>query len=160
MARDSFEQGLMPSIIDRLIDPESGGTAWRHGYGVDEMVDAVRRDLEELLNTRQSHGQAAELFSEVRQSVLAYGLPDITSLNSITLQQRAEIGRVIEAAVARFEPRLRDISAAMIEGGDGKERTVKFRIAARLNVDPAPDVAFDTILELTSGRYSVQPTAL
>ncbi|HEY1861005.1 MAG TPA: type VI secretion system baseplate subunit TssE [Gemmataceae bacterium] len=158
MARESFEQGLMPSIVDRLIDPDSGGTAWRHGYGVDEMVDAVRRDLEELLNTRQSHAGLAEKFGEVRCSVLAYGLPDLTSVTSITPQQRAEIGRIIEAAVARFEPRLRDVSASMIDPGDGKERAVKFRIAARLNVDPAPDVAFDTILELTSGRYSVQPT--
>jgi type VI secretion system protein ImpF len=108
------------------------------------------------LNTRQSHTGQAEAFSEVRRSVLAYGLPDLTSLNSITPQQRAEIGRIIEAIVARFEPRLRDINASMIDPDDGKERTVKFRIAARLNVDPAPEVAFDTILELTSGRYSVQ----
>ena len=156
MAREAFEQGLLPSIIDRLIDPESGGTAWRHGYGVDDMVDSVRRDLEELLNTRQSHTGLADGFSAVRGSVLAYGLPDLTSVNSITPQQRAEIGRIIEAAVARFEPRLRDVRAVMLDPGDGKDRSVKFRIDARLNVDPAPDVAFETILELTSGHYSVQ----
>jgi hypothetical protein len=34
--------GLMPSILDRLIDPESQGTVWRQGYGIDQMVEASR----------------------------------------------------------------------------------------------------------------------
>src|SRR5438876_836536 len=31
--RSEAEPGLMPSVLDRLIDPDSGGTAWRRGYG-------------------------------------------------------------------------------------------------------------------------------
>ena len=38
------------------------------------------------------------------------------------------------------------------------ERTVRFHIDARLCLDPAPEVAFDTILELTTGHYAVRPT--
>ncbi len=159
MAREEPQEGLMPSVLDRLIDPESGGTSWRRGYGVEQMVDAVQRDLEELLNTRQSTAGIPADFVEVHRSVVAYGLPDLTSLNAITPQQREDIGRVIEAVVARFEPRLRDIRATMVDAGDGKERTVKFRIDARLRVDPAPEVAFDTILELTTGHYSVKPSS-
>jgi type VI secretion system protein ImpF len=159
MASSDSEQALMPSILDRLIDPDSAGTAWRHGYGVDQMMDAVQRDLEDLLNTRQSHQGLPEGYQEVQNSIVAYGLPELTSLHAHTPSQRAAIGRILETIVARFEPRLRDVSASMIEAGDGKERTVTFRIAARLCVDPAPEVAFDTILELTTGRYSVQPTS-
>src|SRR5262245_50855738 len=48
------QQGVTPSILDRLIDPESAGTEWRHGYGIDQLLEVVRRDLEDLLNTRQS----------------------------------------------------------------------------------------------------------
>jgi type VI secretion system protein ImpF len=159
MARIDSQQGLMPSLLDRLIDPDSGGTAWRRGYGVEQMVEAVQRDLEDLLNTRQSHMGISPEFSEVNHSILAYGLPDLTSLNAVTSQQRDEIGRVLEASIAYFEPRLRDIRATMVDAGDGKERTVRFRIEARLCLDPAPEVAFDTILELTTGHYSVKPTA-
>jgi len=159
MSSSDSEQALMPSILDRLIDPDSGGTAWRRGYGVDQMMAAVQRDLEDLLNTRQTHMGLSDHYEEVRNSIVAYGLPELTSLHAHTAEQRAAIGRILEAIVARFEPRLRDINASMIEAGDGKERTVKFRIAARLCVDPAPEVAFDTILELNTGRYSVQPTA-
>jgi type VI secretion system protein ImpF len=95
----------------------------------------------------------------LHRSVYGYGLPDLTSLNAITPQQRAGIGQVLEDVVVRFEPRLRDVRAVMVDAGDGKQRTVKFRIDARLNVDPAPEVAFETILELTTGQYSVQPTS-
>jgi type VI secretion system protein ImpF len=159
MSSGDPQQALMPSILDRLIDPESGGTASRRGYGPEQMSDVVKRDLEELLNTRQSHSGLPAEFMELSRSIYAYGLPDLTSLNAITPQNRAEIARVLEAVVAQFEPRLRDIEARLIDVSDSKERTVKFRIAARLDLDPAPEVAFDTILELTTGRYSVEPAA-
>lgn len=151
------QQGLMPSIIDRLVDPSSGGTAWRRGYGVEQMVQAVQRDLEDLLNTRQTHGGLPEEFKEVHNSIVAYGLPDLNSLNAISAQQRQQIGRIIETIIARFEPRLKDIRATLVDGGDNKARTVKFRVDARMRVDPAPEVAFDTILELTTGHYSIKP---
>ncbi len=147
----------MPSIIDRLTDPESGGTAWRRGYGVEQMIEAVERDLEDLLNTRLSATELLGDFDEVKRSIVCYGLPDLTSLNAVTSQQREEIGRVIEEIIARYEPRLKDIRATMVDSGDSKERTVKFRVEARLSVDPAPELAFDTILELTTGHYSIKP---
>ena len=151
------QQGLMPSIIDRLIDPGSGGTAWRRGYGVQQMADAVQRDLEDLLNTRQSHIGLPPEFKELHNSIVAYGLPDLNSLDAITPAQRQQIGRVIETIVARFEPRLKDIKATLVEGSDNKARSLKFRVDARMRVDPAPEVAFDTILELTTGHYSIKP---
>jgi type VI secretion system protein ImpF len=151
------QQGLMPSIIDRLIDPGSGGTAWRRGYGVEQMVQAVQRDLEDLLNTRQSHEGLPPEFKELHNSIVAYGLPDLNSMNAITSTQRQQIGRMIETIIARFEPRLKDIKATLVEGGDNKARSLKFRVDARMRVDPAPEVAFDTILELTTGHYSIKP---
>jgi type VI secretion system protein ImpF len=159
MPRNQPEEGLMPSLLDRLIDPDSGGTVAKHGYSIPKMVDAVQRDLEDLLNTRKSDVGIPDDFVEVHRSIFGYGLPDLTSLNAITAQQREDIGRVIETIVGRFEPRLKDIRATLIDPGDGKDRTVKFRIDARLCVDPAPEVAFDTILELTTGHYSVKPSA-
>jgi len=156
MARENVEQGLMPSILDRLIDPESAGTAWRQGYGVERMVEAVQRDLEDLLNTRQVVIDVPDSYSEVIGSIVTYGLPDLASFNAITPEQRAEIGRTLESVVSRFEPRLKDVRATMISAGDGLERRVQFKVEARLCVDPAPEVAFDTILELSTGHYSVK----
>ena len=156
MPRPDPNLGITPSILDRLTDPESGGTAWRRGYGVEEMIACVHRDLEELLNTRSDTGLPAQ-FSEVRRSLVGYGLPDLTSLNAITPEQRRQIGQVIEECVAIFEPRLKDIKAVLLDPDGKQERNLRFRIEARLRLDPAPEVAFDTILEVSTGRYSVSP---
>jgi type VI secretion system protein ImpF len=157
MSRINPRQGLQPSLLDRLIDPEAGGTARRHGYSVEQMVEAVHGDLEDLFNTRLTNTDIPEDCPHVRRSLLGYGLPDLASLKAFTPQQRAEIGRVLEATITRFEPRLRDVRATPLNGGDTKERTIRFRIDARLCVEPAPEVAFDTILELSRGYSSIEP---
>jgi type VI secretion system protein ImpF len=147
---------LMPSILDRLIDPGSGGTLARRGYSVEQMIDAVRRDLEELLNTRRTNPWLPEEFTEVCRSVEAYGLADLTSVHAFTPGQRAAIGRLLEHAIEIFEPRLRQVRARLVESTDPGQRTVRFHIDARLALDPAPEVAFETVLELMSGRASIQ----
>ena len=122
------------------------------------MVDVVRRDLEDLLNTRQSsHGVPAE-FDEVQRSIVAYGMPDLTSRST-----------PITAAAARGDrPRAGDGWSSSSSRGCAtcgprwsraatpRLRTLRFRIDARLRVDPAPEVAFDTVLELTSGLSAVR----
>jgi type VI secretion system protein ImpF len=148
----------MPSLLDRLIDADSGGTAWRRGYGVEQMTAVVLRDLEELLNTRQSQGTLPGGYAELQRSVFSYGLPELTSFEGITPQQRTQVARMIETVITHHEPRLRDVRAAMVDSAEGKDRTVRFRVDARLCLEPAPDVAFDTVLELTTGRYTVQPS--
>ena len=82
MAQVDSKQPLLPSMLDRLIDPESAGTAWRRGYGIHQMIDAVRRDLEDLLNTRQSHQGMPEEFVELQRSIATYGLPDFSSIDA------------------------------------------------------------------------------
>ena len=148
----------MPSVLDRLIDADSAGTAARRGYGVNQMTEAVRRDLTDLLNTRQTHQGVSTEFDDLLRSIFGFGLPDLTSLNAITLKDRRDIGRVIESIIATFEPRLKDVRATVLDPANLIERTVRFRIDARLCMDPAPAVAFDTILELATGRYDVKPS--
>jgi type VI secretion system protein ImpF len=155
MSYPNPEQGLMPSFIDRLIDPESGGTRGRKWYTIEEVEATVLRDLEDLLNTRQTHTGLPPDFKELHKSIYAYGLPDLTSLNAVTPAQREEICRIIEETVATFEPRLKDARAFIMGNNDGNDRTIRFRIEARLNVEPAPAVAFETELELTTGHYRV-----
>jgi type VI secretion system protein ImpF len=155
MSRIDAQQPLMPSVLDRLIDPDSGGTSWRRGYGVQQIVQVVQRDLEDLLNTRQSHHRLPPEFTEVQNSIVGFGLPDLAAVNAYTPQQREEIGRVIEQIIARYEPRLRNIRARMVDSGE-KDRRVRFHIEARLNVDPAPEVGFETIVELITGHTSIK----
>jgi type VI secretion system protein ImpF len=156
MPRLDPQQGLMPSLLDRLIDPDTEGTAGRHGYDLQQIIDAVRRDLEELLNTHPSYTDIPEEWVELRQSVLQYGLPDLASVAVASHTEREDLGRIVETVIQRFEPRLREVKALLAESAEGEERHVRFHIAARLNVDPAPEVSFETVLELTTGHASIQ----
>jgi type VI secretion system protein ImpF len=158
MSRVDSHQGLMPSILDRLIDPESAGTVARRGYGVAQMTEAVRRDLTDLLNTRQSHDGLSPEYDELHRSIFAYGLPELTSFNAVTPEERRQVGQMIEKIIELFEPRLRDVRATVLTADDTRERTIRFRVDARLCLDPAPEVAFDTVLELSTGRYAVTPS--
>lgn len=148
-------QTLMPSLFDRLTDPDSGGTRWRQGYNLKQTTDSVRRDLEDLLNTRQPLIKIPDEFVELKNSLLNYGLPDFASHDTSTESNRFRLTTVIEEIVRRFEPRLRDVKATLADQDDLKERHVRIHIDARLRVDPAPEVAFETILELTTGQAKV-----
>lgn len=151
------QRGMQPSILDRLLDPESAGTAVMTGYTVERMALVVRRDLEELLNTLHPYHTFPDQFPETRDSVVTYGLPDLASIESVSESQRTAIGGLIKRAIERFEPRLRGVRVSMINPEpDAVRGSVKFRVNARLAVDPAPEVAFDTILDVGTGKYDVK----
>ncbi len=146
---------LLPSILDRLTDPESMGGLVA-GYDPREMLDAVRADLEELLNTRRTTLDVPPEFEQVRNSIVTYGLPDLAGYNAAAHGQSAELARVIGEIITRYEPRLVRVKVAVVRGAAGA-KSVKFHIEAALNMDPAPEVGFETVLELTSGRATVTP---
>lgn len=154
------KRGLQPSLLDRLIDPESAGTTIMNGYTVAQTYQAVLRDLEDLLNTLHTAHDIPAAFPETRDSIASYGLPDLASVEAISTDQRSAIGKSIKKAVERFEPRLKAVRVTLLkQEEDSVRRSIKFRIDARLTVDPAPDVAFDTILEMGSSTYLVTPAA-
>jgi type VI secretion system protein ImpF len=156
MPRTDLPPGFVPSLLDRLIDPEAGGTSWQRGYSVEEMTETIRRDLEDLLNTRRTDIDIPDDCTEVRRSLVAYGLPDLASVRADSAEQRTAIGRMLEGIIATFEPRLRNVRATLVDAGTNKDRSVKFRVEGRFRIDPAPEVVFDTVLELTGGRSTVQ----
>lgn len=155
MSPSSPAPRLLPSVLDRLTDPESMGGLVA-GYDAREMLDAVRADLEELLNTRRTAADVPPEFEQVRNSIVTYGLPDLAGLNVATPGRSAELARVIAEVVARYEPRLTRVKVAAVRGA-ADARSVRFHIEAALNLDPAPEVGFETVLELTSGRATVTP---
>jgi type VI secretion system protein ImpF len=154
MPRVDPNQGLMPSLLDRLIDPDSEGTAFRQGYSLEQIIDAVRRDLEDLLNTHQSYLRFPPDWAELGNSVFLYGMPDLMSANP---SERGQLAELVEGVITRFEPRLRNVRVILGEG-DGEDRTVRLHVEAQVNVDPAPEVAFETVLELSTGYLSIQPS--
>jgi type VI secretion system protein ImpF len=160
MARNELETRVVPSILERLLDdhPEiSREPVSNHFYDIHQMKAAVANDLEELLNTRRE--ALTELpveFVEANKSLLVYGLPDFTSLNLFDPTDCSRIKRFLEAAIARFEPRLERVRVSMQEP-NRNDRTLRFRIEAMLRIEPSREpVAFDTVLQLATQTYSVR----
>jgi type VI secretion system protein ImpF len=149
---------LLPSILDRLLDPESGGASGRRGYTVAQLIDSVRRDLEDLLNTRQSVEDWPSDFVEVSDSLLAYGMPDLTLFNAGVPREREELALLIADAIARFEPRLRDVRVSLVEVGTIQTPKVRFHIEARLRTEPVLLVGFETVVDVPAGHAAVLPS--
>ena len=145
---------LLPSFLDRLLDPESMGGRVA-GYDHRQMMDAVRLDLEELLNARQTFPDLPAAYTEARKSILTFGLPDLSSYDTSSIPRRNDLAQTVQALIRRFEPRLRNVRVTVLgERGKGG-LAMQFRIDAELNVDPAPEVGFETVLELTTGHATV-----
>ena len=155
MAQLDLPSALMPSLKDRLIDPDSMGTMGGPAYSLRQILDSVREDLEELLNTRRTHKVSEKEYAELARSIVTYGLPDLASLDTSTLGKQEEIGRIIEKIVTLHEPRLRNVRASMVRSRTIELR-VLFHIDAELRVDPAPAVAFETVVELTTGHATIR----
>lgn len=157
MTRIDLQQALTPSVLDRLVDPESGGTRARAGYGVQQIISAVRRDLEDLLNTRRAVVDMPPELPELKRSPIGFGIPDFGSIPTSTPQQQESIGAMLEAIIERFEPRLRDVHVILVEESRaGRQLSVRFQIEARLSIEPYPDISFETIVELTTGCTSIR----
>lgn len=158
MARTDNQIRITPSILDRLLDfdpkvstepPKSRSTSLR------EMKSAVRRDLEWLLNTRCFLDPTVDGLDEARKSVAFYGLPDITGMSASSSAEQKRLSKALENAIRIFEPRFIDVKV-ILEPIEGLNRSLKFRIEARLDIDPAPEpVAFDSVLAAGTGNFSV-----
>ncbi len=149
-------KALVPSMLDRLVDASTDTNSPVAWYDLEQLLASVQRDVEELLNTRQTHVGLCDELNEVQRSIVAYGLPDPASLNTSTPQMRDAIGLVLEEAVRRFEPRLKNIRATLAGPLDHLHRTLRFRIEAQLAVEDAASVAFDTTLDMATGKYSLE----
>jgi type VI secretion system protein ImpF len=150
MARIEPKRPLLPSVLDRLLDDAPEVTreppTSSHQY-LRDLRDAVRRDLENLLNTRKRL-LAWPPRSEGERSALAYGVPDLTGRNFSSKQRRADFLRSVEDVLRRFEPRFKRVKVTPVESDEALERTLHFRIDALLHAEPAPEqVAFDSTME-------------
>jgi type VI secretion system protein ImpF len=160
MAQVGAKTSLLPSIIDRLIEPRENEVVdlSSRGQSVRELEEAARRDLQDLLNTRcNSEGYAAD--SELAQSLYTYGLPELSAFNPTVPDQQRTLKEIIERTIRTFETRLMDVRVASIQADASTGRGLRMSIEALLRVSPAPlPVTFDTVVKPGSGEWQVVDT--
>lgn len=158
MPRSDNEIRITPSVLDRLLDFEptvSTEAPKSRAKSLRELKQSVKRDLEWLLNSRSYLAYEIDDSSELAKSVACYGLLDFTGLAAKNPAEQKRLSKTIESIIRRFEPRFMDLKVTF-EPPTNLERVFRFRIDARLKVEPAPEpIVFDTVLELGSGEYLV-----
>ena len=161
MARFPKDQLLLPTLIDRLIDEGPAGSTSPHGEGLSlrGLKEGVRRDLENLLNTRRRWAPWPAEYEELDQSLFNYGIPDFTGMNASSSDNVHQFLRTIEAVIRRFEPRFKSVQVSLPDDMDEEDRTLRFRIEGLLHAEPMPEPAtFETEMEAGTGAFEVQST--
>jgi type VI secretion system protein ImpF len=162
MAKAAIERTVQLSVLDRLLDddPRSGVEApLRRDQSIAQLRTSVMRDLDWLLNTRRTPEPAREGMEEVAASLYHFGMPDLSSLSKDSLEDRARLLRMIEETITLFEPRLTSVKVSTGGTTEHAPRELRFRIEAMLRMDPNPErIAFDTRLEVATGRYALEGT--
>lgn len=154
MARSTTETLVTQSVLDRLTQVDDWPST--RTQSVRFFREALKRDLEWLLNTRKPPLPELASWPAARDTVINFGLPDITSLGLTSASDHRSLRLAIESCLRVFEPRLTDVHVTL-ESSDTADRRLRFHIEGNMKLDPAPEeISFDTVLELSSGEYKVK----
>ncbi|ADM42308.1 type VI secretion system baseplate subunit TssE [Edwardsiella piscicida] len=148
-----------PSVLDRLFDDfpqERTERTSDRRYDLAHFRWAVRRDVEDVLNTRSALSLDIDQWPELEKSPLNYGLPDCSNLSAANAEDREWIRQHIERAIDLFEPRLSQVRVHIhLDEKTGISQLI-FRIEALLDVDPSPEpVMFDAVLDVSTQLYRI-----
>src|SRR5262249_59182804 len=140
MARVRADQPLVPSVVDGLLDdaPEQSREAARNrAQLLRELKQSVRRDLENLLNTRRRPLELPPGLKELDVSLVNYGIPDFTGSGPATALDRAAFCKSIQEIIRRYEPPLHSVTVQPSDAAQSVHRPPPFPVHALPPPDPA-----------------------
>lgn len=150
---------VQATVLDRMIDddPDVRVEPPRNlRQSLRDLKASIRRDLENLLNTRLRCKPWPKGLDQLDRSLLSYGVPDLTGASLASANARRDFLRTIEAAIRRCEPRFKSVKLTFPDDGSSLERTLHFRIEALVAADPVPEsVVFDSELEPLSRSFAL-----
>ncbi len=161
MAELTPSERLQPCLIDRLTDDhpqEEKESRQQRIIPLRRYMAGVQRDLMWLLNTgRSGLGEALEEYPEVADSVLNYGVRDLTGMVAQGVDVTG-IERELVRALRRFEPRIDPNSLRVRIATEGEEEgaQLRFEISGELWAQPVPEELYiETEVDLGTGRFEV-----
>jgi type VI secretion system protein ImpF len=156
MARSQGDVVITLPVLDRLIDLEPKNAfevPLSRAQSARVLKNAVRRDLEWLLNTRRIPDLPDESLKELSSSLYLYGLPDFSTHTFASTADQARLIRQLTLTIKLFEPRLANVRVIPMPSEETGLKDLKVRIEGMLLMDPAPEpVSFDTVIETKSGN--------
>ena len=153
---------LQPCLLDRLFDDEpkrQSESRREKVISVKRFREGVKRDIEWLLNSKSRFYDLEGLQSEVKNSVLNYGIRDFTGLSSENLSLRT-LENVIYDSLVIYEPRLIAdelvVRAVKSNSKLSEINALSFEIFGKIWAEPLPqDFVLRTEVLLDTGLITV-----
>jgi len=148
-------------LLDRLLDADPDSPRdppLSQTIAVEQLRNAVRRDLEALLNARRRRLPPQPGLAELPVSPVGYGVPDPTAGSFTEEERRTALSREVQATIQRFEPRLTNVKVQLRKDErDSIDRVLRLRIEAILRTDPVPEhISFETLVRPTTLDVAVR----
>ncbi len=159
MAKIRDSDQLLPSVYDRLIDNDPSSLEESQGSRSQvlfELKQSVRRDLQNLLNTRWKCVSWPPDYEELELSLINYGIPDFSGVNMGGPEAQKRLIEIVERAIEFFEPRFHRFSLLPSTNRNDYDRTLRFKIDGFLKAEPSPEpVSYDTTMDVSSAQFKV-----
>jgi type VI secretion system protein ImpF len=161
MAELTQQERLQPSLLDRLTDDEPKKQQESRDKRVlspRKLRECVKRDLAWLLNT--GNLEEVEDLSEyplVAQSVLNYGLPELTGI-TLSSADAGAIERSLRQAILDYEPRIlrKSLQVRVIASEEMSHNAMVFEIECDVWAEPVPERLYlKTEVDLESGDIHI-----
>jgi len=160
MSRARLDDQLLPSVLDRLIDEnphDVSEPARSRNQVLHQLKKRVRRDLQNLLNTRWRCESWPPKHDEIDKSLLNYGIPDFSGAVVDGVNDAKQLIEAIRRAIDTFEPRFASYDIEIVENKNHFDRTLRFKIEGLLHAEPAPEpVSYDTMLEIATAEFKIR----
>ncbi|MFS2178610.1 type VI secretion system baseplate subunit TssE [Rhizobium pisi] len=151
---------LARSILDRLIDEAPDRAVDPPMSFVDQVRDvreAIRRDLEALLNTRRCPETPPAALAELKDALVSYGVDGVVSANLMTDEAKLKLAAAIERRIALFETRLSDVRVTILKSRTMTERALRMRIQATFRLhEGMPPISFESTIDPSTQRFLVE----
>lgn len=155
---DTFQM----TIIDRLsAGTGEGGTTFK------EMRNMIRRDLEDLLNTRQGlklDSEQKTKYPELKRSLATYGLNNIDTVDMSCGEEIERLLSDVKHTIEMFEPRLKNVEVFNDSPAKGANDYVspfvlRMRISADMRIGHYLDpVVFNTLIQKSGATVKEEET--
>lgn len=145
---------------ERVIASRRGAGERRRSLSDAVLKSLLAEDLAALLNTVDLESSAPELIEGlpyVQNSILNYGLRDLSDRTIDETMRIDAIRHELEAALKRFEPRLLPRTMRIERDAENEEElSIRFLIRSDMRADPVPSsIEFVTEVELESGEIRI-----
>ena len=162
MAELSQQERLQPSLLDRLTDEEPDKkleSRDRRVLSVRRLRECIKRDLSWLLNTGNlSDVEDLSEYPLVAESVLNYGMPDLTGITAASTDVHA-IERRLRQIILLYEPRIlkNGLRVRVTTTDEMSQNALRFEIECNMWAEPVPERLYlKSEVDLETGSFRVE----